>query len=673
MTSRALAWSGPALIAALSVTLAAQCETRWQNTVGVSGVNGSVHDTVMWDPDGSGPRTPVWVVVGSFTAAGTITANHVATYDPANGQWGTLDTGLDREALALAVLPNNDLVVGGRFRSAGGVPVERVARWNGSTWSAVGAGLPNRIEVTELAMDASGGLLAAAGVIGWPTSTSEVMRWDGTNWSPTGMTCAGVIHALEPLATGEVIVGGSFATSGTTPTGGIARWDGTTWHDYGSGVGPVFGTQGSVRALTIAANGDLVIGGFFVGVSGAGASNLARWNGNSWAAFSGPGTGSVSMLRTMPTGDLIVGASSVSNGGIAHSGIARYDGTNWHSIGSGTDGSATSLAIAPNGDWLVSGLSIVGGIAAGNVARWNGTSWQTIGNGLGGAVDALTTMANDDLVVTGDFLTAGNVSANRIARWDGSTWSAIGNGFDGRAYAVTTLPNGDIIAGGDFDHSGGQAISALARWDGTLWSALGSGLAIAPFPPIVLALATRSNGDLIVAGAFASAGGTSGPSVARWDGSNWHAMGNEATASGVYALANSTTDELFASGAFLINGLQHNGVAHWNGSTWTAVGGEFDFPPEALAVSPSGEIWAGGRFDQAEGNPVESLARWNGTGWVQVGGGIALNSGDTVDAITFLPDGDALVLGNFLFAGGQRVDHVARWDGSTWTAVDGGL
>lgn len=37
-------------------------------------------------------------------------------------------------------MPNGDVVAGGAFTTAGGVSANQVARWNGSAWSAIGAG-----------------------------------------------------------------------------------------------------------------------------------------------------------------------------------------------------------------------------------------------------------------------------------------------------------------------------------------------------------------------------------------------------------------------------------------------------------------------------------------------------------------------------------------------------
>ena len=50
-----------------------------------------------------------------------------------------------------------------------------------------------------------------------------------------------------------------------------------------------------------------------------------------------------------------------------------------------------------------------------------------------------------------------------------------GSGVVGQVYALLPLPNGDLVVGGAFSTAGGVAVSNVARWDGASWSALGSG------------------------------------------------------------------------------------------------------------------------------------------------------------------------------------------------------
>ena len=49
--------------------------------------------------------------------------------------------GVNGGVTALAVAGNGDVYAGGFFNAAGGAPALGVAKWNGSAWSALGAGM----------------------------------------------------------------------------------------------------------------------------------------------------------------------------------------------------------------------------------------------------------------------------------------------------------------------------------------------------------------------------------------------------------------------------------------------------------------------------------------------------------------------------------------------------
>ena len=78
---------------------------------------------------------------GDFTAAGGTLANGIAKWN--GSSWSALGAGVDifgGSVLALAV-SGSEVYVGGRFTEAGGTPVNRIAKWNGSSWSALGTGV----------------------------------------------------------------------------------------------------------------------------------------------------------------------------------------------------------------------------------------------------------------------------------------------------------------------------------------------------------------------------------------------------------------------------------------------------------------------------------------------------------------------------------------------------
>ncbi|MFY9341318.1 MAG: hypothetical protein WAT39_02430 [Planctomycetota bacterium] len=76
----------------------------------------------------------------------------------------------------------------------------------------------------------------------------------------------------------------------------------------------------------------------------------------------------------------------------------------------------------------------------------------------------MTSLPNGDLLAGGHgFTLPSGVNANGIARWNDVTWSALGSGTDGFVTALTAVPNGDVMVGGTFATAGGLAAAWLAR------------------------------------------------------------------------------------------------------------------------------------------------------------------------------------------------------------------
>jgi hypothetical protein len=65
-------------------------------------------------------------------------AKYIAKWN--GSSWSALGTGLNASVTTLAVIAN-DLYVSGGFATAGGISVNRIAKWDGSSWSELGRGL----------------------------------------------------------------------------------------------------------------------------------------------------------------------------------------------------------------------------------------------------------------------------------------------------------------------------------------------------------------------------------------------------------------------------------------------------------------------------------------------------------------------------------------------------
>jgi trimeric autotransporter adhesin len=680
-TSLAARVSALVLMLATAPLLEAQCQNVWRPGSGVAGVLGWVYASTMWDPDGSGPATAVLAVAGSFSVAGNQAVRSIATYDPVNAAWSRVGSGQGPQGgystlYALAAMPNGDLVVGGSFSSFDGVPAESVARWNGSTWSPVGAGLTwsqaGVPHVQALCVRMNGNLVAAgrftnAGSV----AASGIAEWDGTSWSPlgNGFDFLAPPRALATLPNGDLIAGGDFSVAGGIAVGGVARWDGTSWMRLGAAQ------YGQCKALAVTPNGDLIVIGSVANIVG---SVVARWNGAAWQAIGNLGfvSGDVLSLAALPNGDILVGgqfygARFVPSGSMPANSLLRWNGLTWSQLGNGlgtNEGSVASSAIVNTMTSLPSGLLVVAGdfhAASGlpttSIAAWDGAAWGPLAPfaGVDRAVAAMAVMQNGDLVVGGHFRTAGFTLAGAVARWDGQSWSALGAGLGSgetfRVEAMTTLSNGDLVVGGYF--YGGPGRYSIARWDGTAWNPLGIGPNYT-----VKAFAMLPGGQLIAGGDFWTAGGQPAQHIAAWNGASWSGLGAGLDAD-VTDLVVMPNGNLIAAGRFTTAGsVAANRIAQWDGTSWSTLGTGLDGPAFALALRPNGDLVVGGYFGSAGGVPAANIALWNGSSWSPLGSG----TNGWVETLMNLPNGDLAVGGDFTFAGSLQANRIARWNGNSW-------
>ena len=122
------------------VTLGGACEPAWSAGLfpAPAQLNSYIVAMTIFD-DGSGGG-PELYAGGDFTAAGIVQANRIAKWN--GSTWSALGTGMNAEVRALAVFDDGSgggpaLYAGGFFTTAGGVSANRIAKWNGNSWSAV--------------------------------------------------------------------------------------------------------------------------------------------------------------------------------------------------------------------------------------------------------------------------------------------------------------------------------------------------------------------------------------------------------------------------------------------------------------------------------------------------------------------------------------------------------
>ena len=626
---------------------------------------------------------------------------------------------LNGVATKIAVSGSN-VYVSGNFTNVnnGGTVIpeaDYVAKWDGANWSALGsngAGDGSFIGgsyISSLAVSGTdvyvGGSFTDVNNSGTVlTAADRVAKWDGSNWSALGSNGAangsitsGTVYSLGVNGS-NVYVGGQFTDvnnngSVLTTADYLAKWDGTNWAALGSN-GAGNGALNDIPWAFFFSGTDVYVGGEFMDVNNSGtpipeADYLAKWDGNNWSAIGSNGAGDGAITSkggsfifafAMQGSNLLAGGMffDLNNGGTVlpqADYLAKWDGVNWSSLGTAANG------------------ALVGGYANNQVY----------------AIAVIGT----DLYVGGRFTNISNHGVNipagdYIAKWDGANWSALGsNGagdgaFFNSVFALAVIGT-DLYVGGQFSNVNNNGISLpaadyIAKWD-TLtntWSALGSngaGNGSLSASGFVNTLAV-SGTDLYMGGQFTNVnnGGTSIPEadyLAKWNTltGNWSALGSNGVGDGalnaqVATLAFGSLGELYVGGIFTNAATipEADYLAKWNAGSWSALGsngaGDGALNNGVLALGINGlNVYAGGFFSNVNNNgtvlnSADYIAKWDGANWSALGSNSALNG--TVRAIA-LSGSDIYVGGSFADVNNiillTAADHIAKWDGTNWSAL----
>ncbi len=202
---------------------------------------------------------------GIFPGIGDAKSIAIAKYS--NGKWIELQNGIrnipsqsktqaDVKVLKYA---KGKLYVGGDFDSAGFIPANNIAFWDGKDWHALGMGLPGTIN--DIAILNNGNIIVASTIsTGNIKKCAPLMSWNGNEWKELGLPPHCV--SIQALATDgmNVFVGGDFIMDSLTNDNGLAIWNGINFSSIGGGV------KGKITSLFYH-DGILYCGGSFLHVS----------------------------------------------------------------------------------------------------------------------------------------------------------------------------------------------------------------------------------------------------------------------------------------------------------------------------------------------------------------------------------------------------------------------
>jgi hypothetical protein len=648
---------------ALSLAAAASAQVcgQWADGFGYAAHGGRINDSIIFD-DGTGPAL---YVAGSLDGIGAA-VNAIAKW---NGtQFVPVGGDVPGEGDALAIFDDDgvgpnppSLFLTGSFQSAGGVAVNNIARWNGSSWSPLGSGLSG-----------SGAALTIYDDGGGP----------------------------------GLIVGGYFTQAGGATANHLAMWRSGAWSQVGGGVTDTSDSFASANALAVFGGG-LYVGGRFTTAGTLAVNALAKWQNGVWtraatlsSAFSGVPVVQHLLPVNLPTtnGPALV-VAGVFNGAMGSATIGAWNGTTFSPLGVTTNSSYSN----PNGIGLYDPGTGPVLLASGHfnspsgLLQWNGQTWDVLAPAQGDFYAGINTMTQTGpgaLFVGGSVTQIQNLAVPNAAALDASGWHAMGtfsHGFDGSVYAIKTLDAGDgphLYAAGSFRVADGQACGGIARRNGGAWVPIAASLVTTnELSGTIRDIITFDDGSgpaLYAAGSFMTIDGVAAMNIARWRlESGWQPVGaglnqfpsTTSVGMGVTALAihddhSGTGPALYAAGdiAYTGNTAGINHIARWSSAAWTPVGAGLGTgldTPLAMATFDSdgagplqADLWVGGKNNL--------FKKWDGVSWTAP---VPAPSGSTITSL-FSFDGHG---GPALYAGGSfnalTQTAVLRFDGQVWKSL----
>jgi hypothetical protein len=353
------------------------------------------------------------IVGGDFVSAGGLSVSRIARFSQSTDTYSALSTGINGSVSDLAFLSDGSIMLAGSLSLAGGVPTTGLARFSPLTkvWSNPGSLAGTSVSASAvLALPDGDVIVAGRFTSAGGVPANNIARYSpGTGaWSPLGAGTDSTVFALGRLSNGDIIVGGAFTTAGGSSAPRIARYTPSTgmWAAFPAGVG------NPVRGIAVLHNDDFVVRG-----DGVSVNMLLRFNQPS-GSFTPVGAGiseSVTAMTVLSNGDLLVAGSYGTVTLMNRMRRFNVESNSWSLIGAGPQAYVFSMTPLPGGDVALGGTF---GLPS-RIARYNPTTGvlAPIGLGLDGSVNAILARPSGDIFAGGSFTGSGPNVAMSFARY----------------------------------------------------------------------------------------------------------------------------------------------------------------------------------------------------------------------------------------------------------------
>jgi uncharacterized delta-60 repeat protein len=327
--------------------------------------------------------------------------------------------------------------------------------------------------------------------------------------------------------------------------------------------------NGTVNAITVQPDGQILLGGLFSSVGGFSYSRLARLDGDGAldAAFNPSPNAEVRSIAVQPDGRILVGGLFTNLAGQVRIGLGRVQADGRIDAGFNPGANAAASVLLPTTDgriWVGGWFTKLAGQSCNYLGRLSSDGTLDAGATLPNPNNAVLTLAETSdgrVVVGGWFTTIAGMDRRYLARLnaDGSSDRSFTADSGAPVFCVALQADGRILVGGTFATLCGAARSNLGRLnaDGTLDVTFNPG-ANGP----VHGFAVQADGAILVAGAFTALASRACGRVGRLNPDGSFDEGFEAGANGaVLALAQQADGAILAGGEFTsLDGQGHSRI-----------------------------------------------------------------------------------------------------------------
>lgn len=255
-----------------------------------------------------------------------------------------------------------------------------------------------------------------------------------------------------------------------------------------------------------------------------------------------------------------------------------------------------------------------------------------------------------------------------------------GEGYD----VIKSAIDGKIYVCGAFLHvNSNWDMKCLARWvpSTNIWEVVPG---IDSYHSNFIRCVTEDEeGNLFFGGDFSSIGGVTAGRVGMFDVAtgSWDSLYDASfydteqqvgpISGGVYSIQYMNGYVYIGGGIFNSDSTELKYIRRFNLSTrkWEAVGTGVNGRVRSFAPDGNGNLYVAGEFTEAGGIAANFIAKWNGSTWEALEGG----PDDYVIALEY-NNGNLYAGGGFVNIGGTTCSQgIAKWNGSSWEAMSKGI